>query len=99
MKTRKTFGIINPKTGKRYNDIVKHFLVTRNISLYDSNRGFVTCNENEIYRLHLDTSLKTFLKEKQECKCIISFQLRIHKREEQRIALARIYKKEKENGN
>lgn len=82
---RETFGIIDPKTGHAYNDIINAFLMSVRITQDDKDLGKVFLRDNLAFHLHMDSKVKREIKEKGYCDCIVSFQIRT----DIKIALAR----------
>lgn len=82
---RETFGIIDPKTGYQYSDILNAFLMSVRITQDDKDLGKIFLRDNLAFRLHMDGKVKREIKEKGYCDCIVSFQVRT----DIKIALAR----------
>jgi hypothetical protein len=83
---RETFGLIDPLTGKRYQDIQNAFLLTLRITEQDKIEKRITLSTNNLsFFLHCDSKVKKEIKEKGFCDCIVSFQIRT----DIKIALAR----------
>lgn len=93
---RQTFGVINPKTGKLYSDIIDYHLTIRQLTdIKILPNSFIESNikgeEGEFYLLHLDSKLRNRLKKEGIVTCIVSMQKRTYGN----IAEARIYKENK----
>lgn len=84
---RETFGIINPRTGNLYPDLVAYHVEYRTFDAMELLDGSIFSDEVE-YKLHMDSALKRILKEDKAQRVIISFQ----QRTTGNIALARVYK-------
>lgn len=85
-EVRETFGLIDPLTGKQYEDIQNAFLLTLRITEQDKVERRITLKDNSLsFFLHCDSKVKREIKEKGYCDCIVSFQIRT----DIKIALAR----------
>lgn len=89
---RDTFGIKDPKTGKKYKDISVSFLQLRKLSLRDFETGILfenptSIDSDRVFILHCDSVLRKKLQEEKEVPCMISFQRRI----DGDFAIARIF--------
>ena len=77
-KLRTTFGIINPETHKRYNDIIYSLIVhdtfTNDIIKYES---MFYRHAQRVYMLDIDTDLKNKLQHNKKVDVIISLQQRM----------------------
>lgn len=74
---RKTFGIYDPQTNKRYDDIISSFLMTKQLSLNDIHNGTISPDRSLTkYILHVDNNAELAIKRHGILRCIISFQTR-----------------------
>ena len=94
---RETFGIVDPVTKEKYPDIVRSFLVAKNLTADDLDRGYIYPSlkqalKGEVYKLHCDSATKRQIREHGFCSCIISYQTRL---DFGKIAFARIFDKER----
>jgi len=85
VEIRETFGLIDPLTGRQYEDIQNAFLLTRKITWWDKDYKSITLTGGLSFFLHCDSKVKKEIKEKGYCDCIVSFQIRT----DIKIALAR----------
>ena len=90
---RETFGIIDPKTGKKYSDILHSFLIAATLNADDLDRMYIYPSlkqalKGEVYKLHVDSVVKREIRKNKECKCIISYQTRT---DFGKIAFARVF--------
>lgn len=77
-KVRTTFGIINPDTHRKYNDIIHAFIIhdTLTVEAIKYEDMFYR-HEQKIYILDVDTSLRNRILHEQSVDVIISLQQRM----------------------
>lgn len=75
---RTTFGIVDPKTGLKYPDIINAFLLKTNVTRENLNSGYLIHDKKE-YVASMDTNLREIIRDTKKgasIPCIISLQQR-----------------------
>ena len=88
---RETFGIIDPATGQRYEDIKKAYLHARTVTAAEIKESEICKAPNGIlYKIQVDKETRQKILKDGSAQCVISFQQRTYGN----FALIRLFKKE-----